>query len=275
MDTQLRRRAIGPPAARSTLLTILGEFVLHERGGVWQETLVKSLIALDYSSAAARRAVARSISDGSLVGERHGRRSRVTLSPTTEAMLVEGAERIYGFGADRAWDGHWLFAMLRVSEDKRDVRHRLRTRLAWAGFGSLGAGIWICPHAEREDEVATMAADEPDADLVTFRAEIGAVGEPRRLVESAWALDKVATGYRTFIEGFEARDPRGPEEAFCAQVELVHGWRRFPFLDPELPEHFLPDGWPGEEGRRLFEARHEEWAAAAQDYFASLSASAG
>ena len=37
MDDQLRRRSVGAPAARSLLLTILGEYVLPRGEPVWQE----------------------------------------------------------------------------------------------------------------------------------------------------------------------------------------------------------------------------------------------
>src|SRR5690242_15195061 len=42
VDDQLRRRSVGAPAARSTLLTVLGEYVLPAPDGVWQETLVSA-----------------------------------------------------------------------------------------------------------------------------------------------------------------------------------------------------------------------------------------
>ena len=74
-------------------------------------------------------------------------------------MLRTGAERIYGFGEPRDWDGRWLLVALRVPEERREVRHQLRTRLAWAGFGSLGGGLWISPHVEREAELREMTGD--------------------------------------------------------------------------------------------------------------------
>ena len=48
----------GPPAARSVLLTMLGEYVLPLRDGVWQETLIAALGVLDYKTHAARQALA-------------------------------------------------------------------------------------------------------------------------------------------------------------------------------------------------------------------------
>src|SRR3954453_16779310 len=97
MNDQLRRRSVGSPAARSVLLTLLGEYVLRARTGVWQETLISALGTMDHKTQAARQALARSVAAGWLTTERHGRRSRVALTPETAAMLETGAERIYGF----------------------------------------------------------------------------------------------------------------------------------------------------------------------------------
>ena len=48
---------------------------------------------------------------------------------------------------------------------------QLTTQLAWAGYGSLGNGLWITPHVDRE---ALIGAEEP-AQLLSFRAELGAL----------------------------------------------------------------------------------------------------
>ena len=64
MDEQLRRRSVGAPAARSLLLTVLGEYVLPRPDGVWQETLVAALSSLGYTQQAARQALSRSTREG-------------------------------------------------------------------------------------------------------------------------------------------------------------------------------------------------------------------
>ena len=46
VNEQLRRRSVGAPAARSALLTVLGEYVLPASGGAWQETLITALGSL-------------------------------------------------------------------------------------------------------------------------------------------------------------------------------------------------------------------------------------
>jgi phenylacetic acid degradation operon negative regulatory protein len=271
VNDQLRRRSVGAPAARSVLLTVLGEYVLPLEG-VWQETLVNALGALGHKTHAARQALARSVTGGWLATERRGRRSRLTLTPETAAMLRTGAERIYAFGAAPEWDGRWLLVVLRVPEERREVRHQVRTRLAWAGFGSLGGGLWISPHVAREAELRDLAGEESIAELLSFTARLGAMGERDRLVGAAWELDAVARAYREFIAEFGRRRPRTPAAVFCAQTLLVHAWRKFPFLDPDLPEEVLPARWPRGRAHDLFEERHAAWAATAQDYFASLEA---
>jgi phenylacetic acid degradation operon negative regulatory protein len=270
VNEQLRRRSVGAPAARSVLLTILGEYVLPTGDGVWQETLIGALGTLGYKTHAARQALARSVGAGWLETERHGRRSRVRLTPDTAEMLRSGAERIYSFGAPWDWDGRWLLVVLRVPEERREVRHQMRTRLAWAGFGSLGGGLWITPHAERERELADVSGAGSAAEVVSFRAELGTLGEPARVVAEAWDLDALADAYRAFLTRFGRMRPRGPDAVFRAQTLLVHEWRRFPFLDPDLPGDMLPPRWPRSRAHALFHERHAAWDGGARAWFAAL-----
>jgi phenylacetic acid degradation operon negative regulatory protein len=249
---------------------VLGEYLLPTSRSAWQETLVSALGGLDYKPQAARQALARSIADGWLRPERHGRRSRVHLTPGTVAMLTSGAERIYSFGRPWEWDGQWLLVVLRVPEQSRHIRHRIRTQLAWAGFGSLGGGVYVSPHVEREAELATMADGSSAGELQSFHARFGAVGQLEDVVASAWDLDAVAVTYQDFIVRFQPLRPKTPEAVFRAQTQLVHAWRKFPFLDPDLPETLLPRGWPRAKAHNLFEAKHAAWHDTARDYFASL-----
>jgi phenylacetic acid degradation operon negative regulatory protein len=270
VDRQLRRRSVGAPAARSLLLTILGEYVLPRDEGVWQETLVAALVALGYSEQTARQALSRSTRDGWLTAERRGRRARLTLGRRTAEFLTAGAERIYSFGEPWQWDGRWLLVVLRVPEKRRAVRHQLRARLAWTGLGSLGGGLWLTPHTEREHELASAISDEPVAEARSFVAEFGAIGDPERLVADAWDLASVRAQYEAFIDDFSRVRAITPEACFRQQTLLVHAWRKFPFLDPDLPGAVLPPGWPREQAHELFATRHVRWRDKAVDYFAEL-----
>jgi len=276
MDDQLRRRSVGAPAARSLLLTILGEYVLPRGEAVWQETLVGALVSVGYSQHAARQALARSVRDGWLLTSRHGRRARVSLSSGTAALLRTGASRIYSFGQPWVWDGRWLVVVLRVPEERREVRHQLRTRLAWAGLGSMGAGVWLTPHVEREAELREVVLEAPAAEATSFVASLGALGGPPEVVAAtAWDLASVRDAYSAFIEDFAAVRPTSAQSFFRMQTLLVHAWRKFPFLDPDLPAELLPEGWPRRQAYELFAGRHERWQRAARSYFEELEAGRG
>jgi phenylacetic acid degradation operon negative regulatory protein len=269
-EPALLRRSLGAPAARSLLLTVLGEFLLEHPGPVWNATLVRALLALGVREVTARQAITRSAAEGWLEPDRVGRQTRWRLSAPTRELLLRGRERIYGFeGIATDWDGHWLVVMVRVPEGLREHRHRVRSRLAWAGFGSLGQGTWITPHLEREREALEALRDlGPSAQAISFVARHGSIGNEQELVVTAWGgLDRLAAHYRMFIDAFAALDPCEPEEVFVAQARLVHQWRKFPFLDPGLPQPFLPADWSGVEAREVFRCRHERWTAPARAWF--------
>jgi phenylacetic acid degradation operon negative regulatory protein len=270
MDDQLRRRSVGAPAARSLLLTILGEYVLPRGEAVWQETLVRALVSVGYSSDAARQALARSVRGGWLESSRVGRRSRVALSSRSRSLLATGAERIYSFGSEWAWDGRWLVLVLRVPEAQREVRHQLRTQLAWAGLGSMGGGVWLTPHVSREDELRAVIGEAPAALATSFVASLGALGRAEDVVAAAWDLDGVRVQYEAFLADFSALRPGSAEDCFRLQTLLVHAWRRFPFLDPDLPAELLPAGWPRRRAHELFVTCHARWGDAARAWFEEL-----
>jgi len=270
VDEQLRRRSVGSPAARSLLLTVLGEYVLPRSGEVWQETLVAALASLGYTEQAARQALSRSTRDGWLRAERRGRRARMSLTDASRRLLASGAGRIYSFAQPWEWDGRWLIVMLRVPEQRRSVRHQLRSRLAWAGLGSLGSGVWLTPHVEREAELSAAIAEEPDAEARSFVARLGDMGDPQALVAESWDLDSVRDQYLVFLEDFARLRPASPVACFRQQTLLVHAWRRFPFLDPDLPEALLPSDWPRGRAHALFVDRHARWAPGALAHFEQL-----
>ena len=183
----------------------------------------------------------------------------MSLTERTAELLRTGAERIYSFGQPWQWDGRWLIVVLRVPEERRAVRHQLRSRLAWAGLGSLGGGVWLTPHVEREAELTAAINDEPAAEAHSFLAELGEMGDPEQLVAEGWDLDSVRDQYTRSSMTSPGCGLLTPESCFRHQTLLVHAWRKFPFLDPDLPAGLLPPGWPRERAHDLFASRHERW----------------
>jgi phenylacetic acid degradation operon negative regulatory protein len=271
--TLTRRHALGAASARSLLLTILGEFVLPIQQPVWTSTVVSLLDRLGVEEKAARQALARTAADGWLTSERVGRNVRWSLTPPGRRLLTEGAERIYSFGASAPeWDGTWLVLYVSVPESKRRLRHQLRTRLSWAGFGSPEPGMWISPYAGRELEAHTVVEElDLEADAMSFTARFAGIGRERAMVTKAWDLDTVARRYEEFIDAFTGLVPRTEDDVVLAQIRLVHDWRRFPFLDPLLPARLLPPRWSGARARKLFDAKHAEWQGPAKHRWLELA----
>ncbi len=229
-----RRRETGAASARALLLTVLGEFVLPREAPVWTQALVTALTQVGVEEKAARQALSRTAAEGLLASERDGRRARWELTPAGTRLLSEGAARIYGFGSPtRTWDGRWLVLAVSVPETQRQLRHRLRTRLTWAGLGSPLPGLWVTPDVDKEKEVAQVVADL-GVEALSFTGPFGAVGEEQRVVSGAWALDDVERRYLDFVEQVSAQSPpaRPARAAFALQVRLVQEWRGFPFRDP-------------------------------------------
>ena len=84
------------------------------------------------------------------------------------------------------------------------------------------------------------------------------------MIDEAWDLPALREHYEQFIDDFDAVVPDGRAAAFAAQTAIVHAWRRFPFIDPDLPDDLLPRDWPRRRAYELFRDRHEAWAPAAQ-----------
>lgn len=270
-----RRRETGTASARSLLLTVLGEFVLPGSAPAWTGALVAALAEVGVEEKAARQALSRTSGEQLLAAERDGRRVRWHLTATGRRLLEEGRERIYGFGRQvEQWDGRWLVLAVSVPEPQRQLRHRLRTRLTWAGLGSPLPGLWVTPDIDKEKEVAE-AVEELGVEAYSFTGPYGAVGDQRRVVASAWRLDSIEERYEAFLQVFAEDRADGPAEAFRAQVLLVQEWRRFPFLDPALPAALLPTTWPGPAAAELFHTRHDAWHTAAQQHWAALCDGAG
>jgi phenylacetic acid degradation operon negative regulatory protein len=268
--TLSRRHAAGTPSARGLLLTLLGEFVLTGGGTAWTSAVLAAFARLGIEEKATRQALMRTAASGWLDAEKMGRRTRWQLTASARRMLTDGADRIYSFtGQAESWDGRWLLVYARIPESDRRARHVVRSRLSWAGFGSLGAGVWISPHPDREAEaiqILRQAGVTEDAHV--FVARRSGLGDVRVMVAAAWDLSAIEERYEQFIEEFRAT---APADVLARQVELVHAWRRFPSVDPVLPRELLPARWSGLKAARLFADRHQRWSGDARQEWKRLN----
>ncbi len=262
--TLSRRHAAGSASARALLFTVLGEFVLAAGETAWTSVFIDVLARLGVEEKASRQALMRTAADGWLGSERVGRRTMWRLTPAAERLLIDGTERIYSFtGSAGEWDRKWLIVLARAPESERPTRHLLRSRLSWAGLGSPAPGVWLSPHADRLGEVERALADAgAPQDAQVFIGRHAGYGDLRTMARQAWDLDAIEARYEQFLDRFGGR--ARPADVLTSTVELVHAWRRFPWIDPALPGELLPRPWSGAAAAKLFARQHAHWSAAAR-----------
>ncbi|HYM58647.1 MAG TPA: PaaX family transcriptional regulator C-terminal domain-containing protein [Solirubrobacteraceae bacterium] len=222
-------------------LTIFGAHVRGPGDTAWSGGMVQILGEFGFSAEASRAALARLVTRGLLRRHKDGRLVFYALTPRAQELLAEGDERIFNFGrAPRA--DRWTVLWHTIPEDRRVERSRLAARLRFLGFGSVQDASWIAA-GDLEVKVLRILGElevQPFASILV--GELSATLGAGALVEQAWDLGGVEQGYGAFLEEYQAlrgqRAQRRLDEraAFVARTQLLHGFRGFAFLDPELPE---------------------------------------
>jgi phenylacetic acid degradation operon negative regulatory protein len=115
--------------------------------------------------------------------------------------------------------------------------------------------VWISPRRDRAAEVRQILDEAQLPDGYLFTAEYQGGGTLTAMVEHAWDLAGLAAGYEEFITEFS--QPAGADP-LALVIDLVHAWRRFPWIDPGLPAQFLPVPWSGTAAAELFTRLHAE-----------------
>jgi phenylacetic acid degradation operon negative regulatory protein len=228
---------------------------------------VRLLGDFGFTEGAARVALNRLVARELLARNRNGRHVHYVLTPRTAAVLAEGDRRIFTLGDGSRRETTWTVLWHSIPEERRLARTRLTSRLRFLGFGSVQDGTWLAPH-DREQELAALLAE---LDVAAYAGVM--LGRPATAVDfgafvaRVWDLDELATRYRTFVEHFRDREVGSDREALLLRTRLVHTFREFPFLDPELPEDLVPAPECRAEALRLFHFLYPALAESAQRHF--------
>lgn len=262
-DARPASRRPGPargPSARAYLLILLGDYTLDRGDAAWTQTIIEALGLVGFEAKAARKALTRTADAGLLTARRDGRRTRWQLTPAGHDSLTAAKHRLFAPAPEADWDGDWLILFASVPEHHRNLRHRLRTSLSWAGFGSLGPGTWISPHPSHATEARQVldALGDPVRGTL-MHARLDDPDERHRLVAQAWDIPDLDAQYRAFLKRFRAVHPRSSGDALAHLTHLLYQWRRLLLADPGLPPSLLPADWSGDQARQLLLARHHEW----------------
>jgi phenylacetic acid degradation operon negative regulatory protein len=257
------------------VVTMLGTYVRPFARAVWSGGLVALLGEFGFSDGAARAALTRLVRRDLIVRERSGRLVHYRLTPRCERLLIEGDGRIFALGRLPADAGPWTVVWHQIPEDRRLERTRLGRRLRFLGFGSVQDSVWVAPH-DHSSEVAELLGELGVAGFASvFVASVRVGPGLPAMVARAWDLSGLEDRYDAFCSGFEpyVSASLGDQEAFMIRTRLMHAFRAFAQLDPELPDELAPLSGSREHAAEIFDALYNGLAAPSQRHFDAVARS--
>jgi phenylacetic acid degradation operon negative regulatory protein len=217
------RRRDRPPIPTAVFLRLFGE--------------------LGVAPAAVRATLARMTRNGLLERVPAGRAARYRLTAAADTLVRKAAERVDSPAPFEHPDGQWTLLSYSLPETRRDLRHRLRATLTWAGFGGLRDGLWIAPGRV---DVGAVFADAGLTDVAGLADWFAASPLPgvrvEDLIRRAWPVDRIRDEHERFIERWRSRSDQ--EDPLARITLLGSDWLRVLRADPGLPARFLGPGWP-------------------------------
>jgi phenylacetic acid degradation operon negative regulatory protein len=214
-------------------------------------SLIRLLAECQVDEPAVRSAVFRLKRRGLLEAARVDGVAGYGLSAGARAILDEGDRRIFGRRRASAGDG-WLLAVFSVPESERSERHRLRSRLAWLGFGTVSAGVWIAPGHLLDETRDVLRRSGLDRYVELFRGPHAAFAPTAERVPQWWDLGRLRGLYGDFLDRYgpvlaDCQAGGGPDGAgaFAGYLTALTDWRRLPYAEPGLPAEVLPADWNG------------------------------
>ena len=253
----------------SLIVTFSGLYLRSLGGWIAVADLISLLSAAGQPPTAVRQALVRLKSRGFLAAERQRGRAGYRLTGSALADLTIGDARIFRYGEAEISDG-WVLAIFSVPESARAERHRLRTQLAWLGFGTVGAGVWIAPAALAQRSRDQMDQQGLGGYVTWFSARSIAAPD----VGTWWDLGALRALYRDFLDRWQGHPDAadgadtgpGAQQSFANYLYLLDSWRQFPRIDPGLPASLLPADWHGRRAFELFSALRERWSGPAEHF---------
>ena len=253
--------------SQDMVFTLYGDYIRHRGGEAWTGSLIELLGLFGLSGQAVRSTLSRMSQKHWLKSRRAGRHSFYSLTPKCIELLEEGAKRIFQPRCD-PWDGRWHLLTYSIPESKRPLRHRLRKRLLWLGFGALHQGTWISPRDLRAEVEQVVDALNIRPHVELFSAKHRGFASDAETVARCWDLKQLHDYYADFITRYDppfeehqtrlaAGNNPPAQTCFVQRFMLVHEYRSSPYLDPNLPLELLPDGWLGEKAANLFQQYHD------------------
>ncbi len=255
---------------QSLFFTLYGDYIWNYDKTIFLPSLITLMSQFGLTQQAIRAGLFRLGQAGLVKSERIGKFSRYSLSPLGIRHLEDGMRRVYE-PVGHPWDGLWRLFVYTIAESRRERRDQVRRELQWHGMAPLARSTWISPNpvegALRDMTVEFLSEDS--AEIFISRWD----GDESDLVRRLWNLARVGDAYSQFIDewlGYAQEEVLSNAQAFIRRIGLVHAYRKFLNIDPNLPRDLLPHEWIGARARELFVTLHQRWTPRADSYFKSV-----
>jgi phenylacetic acid degradation operon negative regulatory protein len=263
---------------RALIVTVYGLYAREVGGWLSVAAIIRLLAELGVEEPAVRSSISRLKRRDLLVAERVEGVAGYRLSDAARSILDEGDRRIFDRGRATLPEG-WVLAVFSVPESERDKRHQLRSRLAWLGFGTVSAGVWIAPAHLLDETRDVLRRNGLTGYVDLFCAEHVGFGDARDQVPQWWDLERLQELYDEFLgrygpalSRYRRRRSLDERQAFADYVAALTEWRRLPFLDPGLAPELLPPRWNGVRAAETFFELHTRLAAPAHRFVDTVRA---
>lgn len=263
------------PKAKSLIITVYGDAVMHHGGVAWLGSIIKLVEPLGLNERVVRTSVFRLASEGWLTAEQVGRRSYYRLTEIGRHRVDAAHGRIY-FHTAPPWDHRWTIVITDPGEMSAEHREGLREDLRWQGFGQLTGDIMLHPGPDEAALRQALLDASVSEHTLVMRATAEswvAPGALREVINRSWSMERLATDYTAFLDAFRpvwqilrAVDELQPQTCFVVRMLLMHGYRRVLLRDPKLPDELLEADWPGTSARLLCRNLYRLVQASAEQY---------
>ncbi|NEK84982.1 transcriptional regulator [Blastococcus saxobsidens] len=260
------------PKPQDLLFALGGALVLeHLDEPVPTRVFLEVLGGLGIAPATTRATLNRLTGRGFLARGQEGRVVSYALTDASRRLLEDGRQRVRAPAPFHQDSDEWTLLSFSLPEAHRDVRHRLRSRLTWLGFGCVRDGLWMAPGLVELDRVLALPAAGPALQIDGFAVRPAPGTDVGRLVRRAWDLPALRREHEEFIARWEG-PPASDVDPVAAYTLLGAHWVRLLRQDPVLPQDHLGPDWPAARSADVYRSAAGELEPRARAAFTELMA---
>ncbi|MFF2653701.1 PaaX family transcriptional regulator C-terminal domain-containing protein [Streptomyces sp. NPDC058045] len=264
------------PNPQGLLFSMFGAYLRPRTASMWSGGLVALLEHFDIANATARMTLNRMVHRGLAEPHRSGRAVHYTLTARSLHLLEDGDNRLSTLDAADIAPKTWTLVWHNLPDSRKAERSNFVKQLRFHGFGQMQDATWIAPKDYVEQVSAHAKLLGISEEVAVFRARMDRDVMPAAMLGRLWQLDELADRYQRFTRRYRQLAEGAPElteeESFVACTEMLHTFRSFANLDPELPRLWTPHADARDEALSTYRGALDALRPRASAHFLSVTA---